>query len=106
MPERARVERRRAYRPIRRVKRFSSLMRPEPQNIVHICDEVTDCLRTWGEDPAVVARTRCVVTELLARTDPARAMRFDLAHRPGRVDLRVTQSETVRRTDAAAVPAG
>jgi len=104
MPERARVERRRAYRPIRRVKRFSSVVRAEPDHVVQICDEVTDCLRAWGEEPEVVDRTRQVVTELLSGTDPTRPMRFDLAHRPGRVDLGVTQSETVRRGPAIEAP--
>ena len=80
------------------MKRFSSIVRPEPEHVEQICDEVTDCLRTWGEEPPVVARTRTVVSELLARVDSSRPMRFDLAHRPGRVDLRVTQAETVRRT--------
>lgn len=96
-PERSHVGRRRGYRPIRRLKRFSSVVRPEPEHVEQICDEVTDCLRTWGEEPEVVARSRRVVTELLSGADPSRPMRFDLAHRPGRVDLRVTQSETVRR---------
>jgi hypothetical protein len=84
------------------VRRFSSIVRPEPAHVEQICDEVTDCLRTWGEEPAVVSRTRTVVAELLARFDVSRLMRFDLAHRPGRVDLRVTQAETVRRTALAA----
>lgn len=83
------------------MKRFSSIVRPEPEQVEQIRDEVTDCLRTWGEEPAVVARTRTVVGELLAGVDASRPMRFDLAHRPGRVDLRVTQAETVRRSALA-----
>ncbi|HEV2308920.1 MAG TPA: hypothetical protein VGU73_00240 [Acidimicrobiia bacterium] len=88
------------------MKRFSSVVRPEPEHVVQICEEVSDCLRAWGEEPEIVARTRTVASELLSRADPTRPMRFDLAHRPGRVDLRVTQTETVRRaraTDAARI---
>jgi hypothetical protein len=76
-------------------------MRPEPSNVEQIGDEVADCLRTWGEDAAVVARARHIVHELLGGADPSRVMRFDLSHRPGQVDLRVTQSETIPREGAA-----
>ncbi len=103
-PSPVQVGRRRAYRPIRRVKRFSSVVRAEPRHVAQICDEVTDCLRAWGEEPEVVDRTRQVVTELVSGTDPTRPMRFDLAHRPGRVDLRVTQTETVRRARPIEAP--
>jgi len=104
-PNRAPTRPRGAARPNRGVKRFSSYVRPDAEHVARICDEVTDCLRTWGEAPAVVARARRVVTELLSRADPARAVRFDLAHRSGQVDLRVTESETMRRT-ALATPSG
>ena len=76
-------------------------MRPEPSNVEQIGDEVADCLRTWGEEAAVVARARRTVIELLAGADPSRAMRFDLSHRPGQVELRVTQSETIQADGSA-----
>ena len=56
------VGRRRAYRPIRRVKRFSSVVRPEPDHVAQICDELTDCLGAWGEMPEIVARARRVAS--------------------------------------------
>ncbi len=99
-PDKA-VRSRGTARPNRRVKRFSSFVRPDPAHVAQICDEVTDCLRTWGEAPAVVARARRVVAVLLSRADPARAVRFDLAHRAGQVDLRVTESDSMRRTALA-----
>ena len=48
-----------------------------------------------------MARARRVAIELLAGADPSRVMRFDLSHRPGQVDLRVTQSETLEREGTA-----